>query len=62
MEIIRDESSQLQIPALSVGGKLKGEVEQLKLKVKVMDNKSQEELGKSVADIDLKLQLQIIRP
>ena len=62
MEIIRDESSQLQISVLSVGGKLKGEVEQLKLKVKVMDNKSQEELGKSVADIDLKLQLQIIRP
>ena len=62
MEIIRDESSQLQISVLSVSGKLKGEVEQLKLKVKVMDNKSQEELGKSVADIDLKLQLQIIRP
>ena len=57
VEIIKDESSQLQIPVLGVGGKLKREVEELKSKVKVVDNKSQE-LCKSVADTDLKLQLQ----
>ena len=57
VEILKDEPSQLQIPVLGAGGKLKRDVEELKSKVSVMDNKSQE-LGKSVADIDLKLQLQ----
>ena len=57
VEILKDEPSQLQIPLLGAGGKLKRDVEELKSKVSVMDNKSQE-LGKSVADIDLKLQLQ----
>ena len=57
VEILKDEPSQPQIPLLGAGGKLKRDVEELKSKVKVMDNKS-EELGKSVADIDLKLQLQ----
>ena len=57
VEILKDEPSQPHIPVLGAGGKLKRDVEELKSKVSVIDNKSQE-LNKSVADIDLKLQLQ----
>ena len=57
VEILREEPSQPQIPILGVGGKLKRDVEDLKSKIGNMQDKNQD-LTKSVADMDLKVQLQ----
>ena len=57
VEILREEPSQPQIPILGVGGKLKRDVENLKSKIGKMQDKNQD-LTKSVADMDLKVQLQ----
>ena len=57
VEILKDEPGQLQIPILGVGGKLKRDVEELKSKVGNIQDKNQD-LSKSIADMDLKVQLQ----
>ena len=57
VEILKDGSSQPQIAVLGTGGKLKTDIEELKSKVSAMNNRNQD-LNKSVADIDLKVQLQ----
>ena len=57
MEILKDEPGQPQIPIIGVGGKLKRDMEELKSKIGNMQDKS-EDLSKSVADMDLKIQLQ----
>ena len=57
VEILKDGSSQPQIAVLGTGGKLKRDIEELKSKVSAMNNRNQD-LNKSVADIDLKVQLQ----
>ena len=40
VDILKDEPSQPQMPVLGAGGKLKRDVEELKSKVRVMNNKS----------------------
>ena len=57
VEILRDEPGQSQIPVFGAGGKLKRDVEDLKSRVRGMENKNQE-VNKSIADLDLKAQLQ----
>ena len=57
VEILKDEPGQPQIPIIGVGGKLKRDVEELKSKICNMQDKNQD-LSKSVADMDLKIQLQ----
>ena len=57
MEILKDESGQSQILVFGAGGKLKSNVENLKSKVRGIDNKNQE-VNKSMTDLDLKAQLQ----
>ena len=57
VEILKDGSSQPQIAVLGTGGKLKRDTEKLKSKVSAMNNRNQD-LNKSVADMDLKVQLQ----
>ena len=57
MEILKDEPGQPQIPIIGVGGKLKRDMEELKSKIGNMQDKS-EDLSKSAADMDLKIQLQ----
>ena len=57
VEILKDGPSQLQIPVLGAGGKLKRDIEEMKSKVSGMNDRSQD-LSKSVADMDLKIQLQ----
>ena len=57
VEILKDGPGQPQIAVLRTGGKLKRDIEKLKSKVSGMNNRNQD-LNKSVADIDLKVQLQ----
>ena len=57
VEILKDGPSQPQIAVLGTGGKLKRDTEKLKSKVSAMNNRNQD-LNKSVADMDLKVQLQ----
>ena len=57
LEILKDEPGQPQIPILGIGGKLKKNVEELKSKICSMQDKNQD-LSKSIADMDLKIQLQ----
>ena len=57
IEILKDGPGQPQIAVLRTGGKLKRDIEKLKSKVSGMNNRNQN-LNKSVADIDLKVQLQ----
>ena len=57
VEILKDEPGQPQIPIIGAGGKLKRDVEELKSKIGNMQDKSQD-LSKSIADMDLKIQLQ----
>ena len=57
IEILKDGPGQPQIAVLRTGGKLKRDIEKLKSKVSGMNNRNQD-LNKSVADIDLKVQLQ----
>ena len=57
VEILKDEPGQAQIPILGVGGKLKRDVQELKSKFGNMLDKNQN-LSKSIADMDLKFQLQ----
>ena len=54
---LKDEPAQPPIPVLGVGGRLKRDVDDLKSKVKNIESKN-EELTKSIADMDLKIQLQ----
>ena len=57
VEILKDEPVQPHIPVLGVGGRLKRDVDDLKSKVKNIESKN-EEVTKSIADMDLKIQLQ----
>ena len=57
LDILKDEPVQPQIPVLGTGGKLKRDVEELKSKISNVQDKNQD-LSKSVADMDLKIQLQ----
>ena len=57
LEILKDEPGQLQTPILGIGGKLKRDVEEIKSKICCMQDKNQD-LSKSIADMDLKIQLQ----
>ena len=57
VEILKDEPGQPQIPIIGAGGKLKRDMEELKSKIGNMQYKSQD-LSKSVADMDLKIQVQ----
>ena len=57
LDILKDEPVQPQIPVLGTGGKLKRDVEELKSKINNVQDKNQD-LSKSVADMDLKIQLQ----
>ena len=57
VQILKEEPGQLQIPIVGVGGKLKRDVEELKSKIVNIQDKN-EDLSKSVADINLKVQLQ----
>ena len=57
VEIIKDEPGQSQIPVFGAAGKLTRDVENLKSKVRSMEIKNQE-IGKSIADLDLNTQLQ----
>ena len=57
LEILKDEPGQLQTPILDIGGKLKRDVEEIKSKICCMQDKNQD-LSKSIADMDLKIQLQ----
>ena len=57
VEILKDEPAQPHIPVLGVGGRLKRDVDDLKSKVKNIESKN-EEVTKSIADMDLKIQLQ----
>ena len=57
LEILKDEPGQLQTPILGIGGKLKRDVEEMKSKICSMQDKNQD-LSKSIADMDLKIQLQ----
>ena len=57
VEILKDEPGQPQIPIIGAGGKLKRDMEELKSKIGNMQCKSQD-LSKSVADMDLKIQVQ----
>ena len=57
LEILKDEPDQLQTPILGIGGKLKRDVEEIKSKICCMQDKNQD-LSKSIADMDLKIQLQ----
>ena len=57
LDILKDEPVQPQIPVLGTGGKLKRDVEELKSKISDVQDKNQD-LSKSVADMDLKIQLQ----
>ena len=57
VEILKDGPSQPQIVVLGTGRKLKRDTEKLKSKVSAMNNRNQD-LNKSVADMDLKVQLQ----
>ena len=57
LEILKDELGQVQTPILGIGGKLKRDVEEMKSKICSMQDKNQD-LSKSIADMDLKIQLQ----
>ena len=57
VEILKDEPGQSRIPVFGGGGKLKRDVEDLKSKVRGIENKNQE-VNKSMANLDLKVQLQ----
>ena len=57
LEILKDEPGQLQTPILGISGKLKRDVEEIKSKICCMQDKNQD-LSKSIADMDLKIQLQ----
>ena len=57
VEISKDGCSQPQPPVLGAGGKLKRDIEELKSKVNDMNDRNQD-VSKSVADTDLKIQLQ----
>ena len=57
VEILKDEPAQPHIPVVGCGGRLKRDVDDLKSKVKNFESKN-EELTKSIADMDLKIQLQ----
>ena len=57
LEILKDEPGQLQTPILGISGKLKRDVEEIKSKICCMQDKNQD-LIKSIADMDLKIQLQ----
>ena len=57
LDILKDERGQPQIPVLGAGGKLKRDVEELKSKISNVQDKNQD-LSKSVADMDLKIQFQ----
>ena len=57
LEILKDEPGQLQTPILGIGGKLKRDVEEIKSKICCMQDKNQD-LSKSIADMDLKIQLE----
>ena len=57
VEIIKDEPGQSQISVFGAVGKLTRDVENLKSKVRSMEIKNQE-IGKSIADLDLNTQLQ----
>ena len=57
LDILKDERGQPQIPVLGTGGKLKRDVEELKSKISNVQDKNQD-LSKSVTDMDLKIQLQ----
>ena len=57
LDILKDEPVQPQIPVLGTGGKLKRDIEELKSKISNVQDKNQD-LSKSVADMDLKIQLQ----
>ena len=57
LDILKDEPGQPQIPVLGAGGKLKRDVVELKSKISNAQDKNQD-LSKSVADMDLKIQFQ----
>ena len=57
LDILKDEPGQPQIPVLGAGGKLKRDVEEFKSKISNLQDKNQD-LSKSVVDMDLKIQLQ----
>ena len=57
VEILKDEPAQSHIPVAGGGARLKRDVDDLKSKVKNIESKN-EELTKSIADMDLKIQLQ----
>ena len=57
LDILKDEHGQPQTPVLGTGGKLKRDVEELKSKISNVQAKNQD-LSKSVTDMDLKIQLQ----
>ena len=57
LDILKDELVQPQMPVLGTGGELKRDVGELKSKISNVQDKNQD-LSKSVADMDLKIQLQ----
>ena len=57
VEILKDEPGQSHIPVFGSGGKLKRDVEDLKSRVRGIENKKQE-VNKTMSDLDLKAQLQ----
>ena len=57
VEILKDEPGQSQVSVFGAGGKLKRDVQDLKSRARGIDNKNQE-VNKSMADLDLKVQFQ----
>ena len=57
LDILKDQPVQRQIPVSGTGGKLKRDVEEIKSKICNVQDKNQD-LSKSIADMDLKIQLQ----
>ena len=57
VEILKDEPAQPQITVFGTGGKLRRDTEDLKSRVRSIENQNQE-VNKSIADLDLKTQLQ----